>query len=82
MRSNDRIRHPFRSADYRSGLPQAMQVAVFVDVFHLVVRHERKSRLRLVAGLEFLALVAVLGLDGDPLDAVGVRPDFASLLTD
>ena len=50
-----------------------MQVAVFVDALHLVIRHEREGRLGLVARLELLALVAVLGLDGDPLDAVGVR---------
>ena len=50
-----------------------MDVAVFVDALDLVAGHERKGRLRLVAGLELLALVAVLGLDGDPLDVMGVR---------
>ena len=47
-----------------------MEVAVGVDRFDLVALAERKADLRLLAGMQFLALVALLGVKGHPLDVV------------
>ena len=47
-----------------------MEVAVGVDRLDLVALAERKADLWLFAGMQFLALVALLGVERDPLDVV------------
>ena len=47
-----------------------MEVAVGVDRLDFVALAERKADLRLLARVQFLALVALLGVEGHPLDVV------------
>ena len=47
-----------------------MEVAVGVDRLDLVALAESEADLRLFAGMQFLALVALLGVERDPLDVV------------
>ena len=47
-----------------------MEVAVGVDRLDLVALAEREADLRLFAGMQFLALIALLGLERYPLDVV------------
>jgi len=47
-----------------------VEVAVGVDRFDFVALAERKADLRLLARVQFLALVALLGVEGHPLDVV------------
>ena len=50
--------------------PKAVQVAVCVDGLYLVSLADGEADLWSIAGLQELALVALLGLEGDPLDIV------------
>ena len=56
--------------DLSVGLPQAMQVAVSIRCDRLVAVNQGKDSLRRIAGVEVLALDAVLGLQDDESDAV------------
>ena len=47
-----------------------MEVAVGVDRFDFIALAERKTDFRLFAGMQFLALIALLGVERDPLDVV------------
>ena len=47
-----------------------MEIAVGVNAFHLIPFAEGKADLGSVAGVQLLALVALLGVDGNPLDVV------------
>jgi len=47
-----------------------VEVAVGVDRLDFVALAERKADLRLLARVQFLALVALLGVEGHPLDVV------------
>ena len=47
-----------------------MEVAVGVDRLDFVALAERKADLRLLARVQFLALVALIGVEGHPLDVV------------
>jgi len=47
-----------------------VEVAVGVDRFDLVALAESEADLGLLAGMQFLALVALLGVEGHPLDVV------------
>ena len=47
-----------------------MEVAVCVDRLNLITLAERKTDFRLFAGMQFLALIALLGVERDPLDVV------------
>ena len=47
-----------------------MEVAVGVDRFDLVALAESEADLGLLAGVQLLALVALLGVERDPLDIV------------
>ena len=47
-----------------------MEVAVGVDRFDLIPLAESKADLGLLAGMQLLALVALLGVERDPLDVV------------
>ena len=47
-----------------------MEVAVGVDRLDLVALAESEADLRLFAGMQFLTLVALLGVEGHPLDVV------------
>ena len=53
-----------------SRFPQTMEVAVGVDRLDLVALAEGEADLRLLAGMQFLALIALLGLERYPLDVV------------
>ena len=53
----------------RSRFPQAVEVAVGVDRFDLVAIAESEADLRLFAGMQLLTLIALLGVEGHPLDA-------------
>ena len=50
-----------------------MEVAVGVDRLDFVALAERKADLRLLARVQFLALVALLGVEGHPLEDVYKR---------
>ena len=54
----------------RSRFPQTVEVAVGVDRFDFIALAERKTDFRLFAGMQFLALIALLGVERDPLDVV------------
>ena len=54
----------------RSRFPQAVEVAVGVDRLDFVALAERKADLRLFARVQFLTLIALLGVERDPLDVV------------
>ena len=58
------------SFDRRSCLPEAVQIAVGVDGLDLVALADAEADLGLVAGVQRLALIARLGLEGDPFDIV------------
>ena len=47
-----------------------MEVAVGVDRFDFIALAEREADLGLLAGVQLLALVALLGVEGHPLDVV------------
>ena len=47
-----------------------MEVAVGVDRFDLVALAEREADLGLFAGIQFLTLIALFGVEGHPLDVV------------
>ena len=47
-----------------------MEVAVGVDRFDCIALAESEADLRLFAGMQLLALVALLGVERDPLDVV------------
>ena len=47
-----------------------MEVAVGVDRLDLVALAESEADLRLFAGMQFLTLIALLGVEGHPLDVV------------
>ncbi len=47
-----------------------MEVAVGVDRFDFIALAESEADLRLLAGMQFLALIALLGLERYPLDVV------------
>ncbi len=47
-----------------------MEIAVCVDRFDLVALAESEADLRLFAGMQFLTLVALLGVEGYPLNVV------------
>ena len=53
-----------------SRFPQTMEVAVGVDRFDFIALAESEANLRLLAGMQFLALIALLGLERYPLDVV------------
>ena len=53
-----------------SRYPQTMEVAVGVDRFDFIALAESEADLRLLAGMQFLALIALLGLERYPLDVV------------
>ncbi len=53
-----------------SRFPQTMEVAVGVDRFDFIALAESEADLRLLAGMQFLALIALLGLERYPLDVV------------
>ena len=50
--------------------PQTVEVAVGVDRFDLVALAESEADLGLLAGVQLLALVALLGVERDPLNIV------------
>jgi hypothetical protein len=50
--------------------PEAVEVAVFVYGFHFVAFAQAEASFGSVGGLEHLALIALLGLQRDPLDVV------------
>ena len=54
----------------RSRFPQTMEVAVCVDRLNLITLAECKADLGLLAGVQLLALVALLGVERDPLNIV------------
>ena len=54
----------------RSHFPQTMEVAVGVDRFDFIALAESEADLRLFAGMQFLALIALLGLERYPLDVM------------
>ena len=54
----------------RSRFPQTVEVAVGVDRFDLVALAESEADLGLLAGMQLLALVALFGVEGHPLDVV------------
>ncbi len=47
-----------------------MEVAIGVDRFDFIALAESEADLRLFAGMQFLALIALLGLERYPLDVV------------
>ena len=47
-----------------------MEVTVGVDRLYFVALAEREADLRLLAGMQLLALVALLGVEGHPLNVV------------
>ena len=47
-----------------------MEVAIGVDRFDFIAIAESEADLRLLAGMQFLALIALLGLERYPLDVV------------
>ena len=47
-----------------------MEVAVGVDRFDFIALAESEADLRLFAGMQFLTLIALLGVEGHPLDVV------------
>ena len=47
-----------------------MEVAVGVDRFDFIALAESEADLRLFTGMQFLALVALFGVERDPLDVV------------
>ena len=53
-----------------SRFPQTMEVAISVDRFDLIALAEGEADLRLFAGMQLLALIALLGLERYPLDVV------------
>ena len=53
-----------------SRFPQTMEVAVGVDRFDFIALAESEANLRLLAGMQFLALIALLGLERYPFDVV------------
>ena len=53
-----------------SRFPQTMEVAVGVDRFDFIALAESEADLRLLAGMQFLALIALLGLERYPFDVV------------
>ena len=53
-----------------SRFPQTMEVAVGVDRFDFIALAESEANLRLLAGMQFLTLIALLGVERDPLDVV------------
>ena len=53
-----------------SRFPQTVEVAVGVDRFDFVPLAESEADLGLLAGVQLLALVALLGVERDPLDVV------------
>ena len=54
----------------RSHFPQTVEVAVGVDRFDFIALAESEADLRLFAGMQFLALIALLGLKRYPLDVM------------
>lgn len=54
----------------RSRFPQAVEVAVGIDRLDFIALAESEADLRLFDGVQFLALVALLGVERDPLDVV------------
>ena len=53
-----------------SRFPQTMEVAVCVDRLNLITLAECKADLGFFAGMQLLALIALLGLERYPLDVV------------
>ena len=53
-----------------SRFPQTVEVAVGVDRFDFVPLAESEADLRLFAGMQFLTLIALLGLERYPFDVV------------
>ena len=51
-----------------SGLPEAMKVAVRIYRLDLITITDHKACFRLVSGIEAFSLIALLGLDRNPLD--------------
>ena len=47
-----------------------MEVAVGVDRFDFIALAESEADLRLFAGMQFLTLIALFGVEGHPLDVV------------
>ncbi len=47
-----------------------MEVAIGVDRFDFIALAESEANLRLLAGMQFLALSALFGVEGYPLDVV------------
>ena len=54
----------------RSRFPQTVEVAIGVDRFDFIALAESEADLRLFAGMQLLALIALLGVERDPLDIV------------
>ena len=54
----------------RSRFPQTVEVAVGIDRLDFIALAEGEADLRLFAGVQFLALVALLGVERDPLNIV------------
>jgi hypothetical protein len=62
---------PYAHFDFpRSSLPESVEVAAGIHSLYLISLAERKADFRLLAGVQFLALIALFCLKGDPLDAV------------
>ena len=53
-----------------SRFPQTMEVAIGVDRLDLVALADSEADLWLFAGMQFLALIALFGVEGHPLDVV------------
>ena len=53
-----------------SRFPQTMEVAIGVDRFDLIALAESEADLRFFAGMQFLTLIALLGLERYPFDVV------------
>ena len=54
----------------RSRFPQTVEVAIGVDRFDLIALAESEADLRFFAGMQFLTLIALIGLERYPFDVV------------
>ena len=54
----------------RSRFPQTVEVAIGVDRFDLIALAESEADLRFFAGMQFLTLIALLGLERYPFNVV------------
>lgn len=54
----------------RSGFPKSVEIAVCVNCLYLFALKESKACLGCFTGLQNLSLIAIIGLNGNPLDVV------------